>query len=85
MGRTSVLKSGSKKNGQRQAVAPGAVAAPGAASSGTRRRVMRSSMSPMLQTNEPGDGGRFDPAHLAARDFTSSPPASSCLRMVSTP
>src|SRR5512135_3675278 len=44
--------------------------------------VMRSSMSPMLQTNEPGTGGAE--THRD-RDFTSRPPASSCNRIVSRP
>ena len=47
-----------------------------------RRAVMRSSMSPMLQTNEPGTGGA---ATHRDRDFTSRPPASSCNRIVSRP
>jgi hypothetical protein len=47
-----------------------------------RPPVIRSSMSPMLQTNEPGIGGA---GTQRERDLTSRPPASSCNKIVSRP
>ena len=81
IGRTSAFQLGSKKNGNDRRSRRAALRT----RCGVERYsppVMRSSMSPRLQTNEPGIGG----ASIQPRSrLHLQPPASSCSRIVSTP